>query len=235
MRETPLVSAETRPDDYDECLSKSMAVHRELNQVARGSAAEDPEDDESWRQMSNEVDGLVANRVALLAKTGATDSIEGVFPLLSQRRRSEEDTRERSVHALVDMMAGGVAGSGQRHPTVAQAEAGELSAAEWRAFVEARASLVERLGFSRPVEPRVRRRRLAIRSDLLVFHRGDLVFQLRHFPDTSEFGLGGTSRISRLTVHRGKTILASYDRRWRVACEDPATQREIDRVAAALG
>lgn len=71
------------------------------------------------------------------------------------------------------------------------------------------------------------------------FLKGDLKIQISNSPRPATDALGGTSRISRMYVWKGKgrdsEAVFAYDRGPDVACEDAEIQKEIDKVVAMFG
>jgi len=240
MRKTPRDGAESPQEQYDELLKRGIAVQKEYEAVGQriSQLYDEGKDDEADKlaegsddeQLKDSMTHYLQQRVELLRKIEKLKTIEDVFPRV--KRETKEEKVKVDATELIRMFNAGKIGKDELRAAAHEMDAGapeELTDKEMKAFAKARYELALAMGYKKPTKE----------EGWFGMERNGVKFSMKHFAFTSDYGITGDDRISKMgvSVKKGKgydTVL-NYDRGWDVACTDPEVQKEIDRAIAIFG
>lgn len=228
--------------EYKKALEGAVNLARRSNEAAAAQMERDedtPEQLQEIRNLDKQVQESLARRVELLRAQPDFKTIEDAYPNIRVSKEmiamlEEFDAWLMEQNQLVNKQLkeepideGHFKEVSRRVKELRQKMAfRELDGEEWQRFNEATEQLARQAGYE--IDPRGGQ-----------FIKGDLRIQVTNSPYPAVGAVGGTGRIWRMYVWRGRDEnskeVFSYDRGLDVACEDPAVQKEIDKLVALFG
>jgi hypothetical protein len=225
MRKAPRNRAESPQEHYEECLQRGLHTQKRYEALEEElGAAYDSHDSAAIerlggenRLLSERIDRLLGERVALLRRTEKLKTLEDAFPAVREPTSGESSAQADEIAAIF------AHGSHKIEATRRFDPEKDWSVDDWRAFQKACNALAREHGY------RVNRQS----ND---FTRNGLTFSHVIYPRRSEAAMTRNGRIVLLFVADSKDDVLNYDRgSWDMVTTNAETQREIDRFVAIFG
>lgn len=238
MREQQRDSSESPRAQYEQLLKQGLTLQKKYEAVGKrvsklykeGNDDEAEQLSEEMRELSDRFDALMSDRAKLLRKVENLTTIEDAFPRV--RTKTKEERKQVDYAAVIrSFNAGEMSVDDLRALGQQDEESDELTDEEFAKFCKARAQLAKKLGYKVDGGTQA-----GGPGNWFRIEKDGVTFSMKHFPIPSDFGVAGSSRISKFGVSskiEGGGL--NFDRGWDVACTDADVQKEIDRVVAIFG